>query len=87
LGASVANITTLLATDFLKLVMISFVFASLLALYAMSEWLKNFSYHIDIELWVFVAAGLLSVIIAIVTVSYQSIKAAIANPTKSLRSE
>jgi len=87
LGASVANITTLLSTDFLKLVIISFILASPLAWYAMYKWLQNYSYHISIEWWVFAAAGLLSVIIAIVTVSYQSIKAAIANPTKSLRSE
>jgi len=87
LGASVANITTLLSTDFLKLVIVSFIIASPLAWYAMYKWLQNYSYHISIEWWVFAAAGLLSVIIAIVTVSYQSIKAAIANPTKSLRSE
>jgi putative ABC transport system permease protein len=87
LGASVANITTLLSIDFLKLVIVSFVFASLLAWYAMYKWLQNYSYHIGIEWWVFASAGLLSVIIAIITVSYQSIKAAIANPTKSLRSE
>ncbi len=87
LGASIANITTLLSTDFLKLVIISFVLASPLAWYAMYKWLQNYNYHINIEWWVFAAAGLLSVIIAIITVSYQSIKAAIANPTKSLRSE
>ena len=87
LGASVANITTLLSTDFLKLVIVSFIIASPLAWFAMSKWLQGYSYHIDIEWWVFAAAGLLSVIIAIITVSYQSIKAAIANPTKSLRSE
>jgi putative ABC transport system permease protein len=87
LGASVANITTLLSTDFLKLVIVSFIFASPLAWYAMYKWLQNYNYHIDIEWWVFAAAGLLSVIIAIVTVSYQSIKAALANPTRSLRSE
>ena len=87
LGASVANITTLLSTDFLKLVIISFILASPLAWYAMNKWLQNYNYHINIEWWVFAAAGFLSVIIAIITVSYQSIKAAIANPTKSLRSE
>jgi putative ABC transport system permease protein len=87
LGASVANITTLLSIDFLKLVIVSFILASPLAWYAMYKWLQNYNYHINIEWWVFAAAGLLSVIIAIITVSYQSIKAAIANPTKSLRSE
>ncbi len=87
LGASVTNITTLLSTDFLKLVIISFLIASPLAWLSMGKWLQTYHYHIAIEWWVFAAAGLMSVLIAIATVSYQSIKAAIANPTKSLRSE
>ncbi len=87
LGASVANITTLLSTDFLKLVILSFLIASPLAWYAMSQWLASYTYRISIEWWVFAATGLLSVLIAVLTVSYQSIKAAIANPVRSLRSE
>ena len=87
LGASVLNITTLLSKDFLMLVFISLIVASPVAWWAMYAWLKNYTYRIDIQWWVFIMAGLLSIIIAIITVSYQSIKAAIANPVKSLRTE
>lgn len=87
LGASVASITILLSKDFLKLVIISFVIASPVAWYAMGQWLSGYKYRIDIEWWVFAGAGLLSVIIAIGTVSYQSIKAALMNPVKSLKTE
>jgi ABC-type antimicrobial peptide transport system permease subunit len=87
LGASVVSITTLLSKDFLKLVIISFVVASPLAWYAMDSWLNNYSYHIGVEWWVFAGTGFLSALIAILTVSYQSIKAAMANPMKSLRTE
>ncbi len=87
LGASVMNITSLLSRDFLTLVIISLLIASPIAWWAMSSWLKNYSYRVAVEWWVFVLAGLLSVAIALLTVSYQSIKAAIANPAKSLRTE
>lgn len=87
LGASVMNISTLLSKDFLKLVIISFLIASPIAWYFMSHWLKDFNYHIDIEWWVFALAGLTSGLIAILTVSYQAIKAAISNPANSLRTE
>ncbi|MDN3655941.1 ABC transporter permease [Ferruginibacter paludis] len=87
LGASVSNITTLLSKDFLRLVIISFVIASPIAWWAMTKWLKAFTYHISVEWWVFVATGLLSVFIALSTVSYQAIRAALVNPVKSLRSE
>jgi ABC-type antimicrobial peptide transport system permease subunit len=87
LGASVVGIATLLSKDFLKLVIISFVIASPVAWYAMSQWLLSYNYRIKIEWWVFAGTGLLSVCIAIITVSFQSIKAAVANPVKSLRSE
>ena len=87
LGASVTNITTLLSKDFLTLVIVSFVIASPIAWWAMSRWLSSYTYRISIEWWVFAGAGLLSVLIAVITVSYQSIKAAIANPVKSLRTE
>ena len=87
LGASVLNITTLLSKDFLKLVIISLVIASPVAWWAMDKWLQAYSYHIDIEWWVFAGAGLLSVIIAIATVSYQSVRAGLANPVNSLRTE
>jgi putative ABC transport system permease protein len=87
LGASVASITTLLSSDFLKLVGFSFVFAFPAAYYAINEWLKNYPYRIDISVWTFVAAALLSILIAFLTVSFQSIRAALSNPVKSLRSE
>ncbi|HYK57213.1 MAG TPA: ABC transporter permease, partial [Flavisolibacter sp.] len=87
LGASVANITTLLSKDFLKLVIISFLVAAPLAFWAMSKWLQSYTYRISIEWWVFALAGILSVLIAIVTVSYQAIRAALANPVKNLRTE
>ena len=87
LGASVAGITGLLATDFLKLVLIAIVLASPLAWWAMNQWLQDFAYRIDIEWWMFVAAGAVAVAIAFLTVSFQSVRAALANPVKSLRSE
>ena len=87
LGASVASIVTLLSKDFLKLVLIAIVIASPIAWYAMNRWLQDFAYKIDIEWWVFALAGLLAVGIALLTVSFQSVKAALMNPVKSLRSE
>jgi len=87
LGASVPNIIGLLSKDFLKLVLIAIIIASPVAWYAMNQWLKDFAYKIDIEWWMFALAGLLAVGIALFTVSFQSIKAALMNPVKSLRSE
>jgi putative ABC transport system permease protein len=87
LGASVANVTTLLSRDFLILVVVSCVISFPLAYREMSIWLKTYEYHIDIQWWVFAIAGVTAVIIALVTISFQSIKAALANPVKSLRSE
>ncbi|MDN5288161.1 MAG: transporter permease [Mucilaginibacter sp.] len=86
LGASVINITTLLSIDFLKLIIISYVIASPIAWFAMNKWLQGYNYRIHIEWWVFALAGCLSVTIAIGTISFQAIKAALANPVKSLRS-
>jgi putative ABC transport system permease protein len=87
LGASVFNLTTLLSGDFLKLVAIAIVIATPVAWWAMSQWLQAFAYRIDISWWMFAVAGLVAVLIALLTVSFQSIKAAIANPVKSLRTE
>ena len=87
LGASVANITTLLSIDFLKLVMISFLIACPVAWWMMVKWLQEYPYRVSIQWQVFVFAGFLSLLISILTVSYQSIKAAVANPVKSLRTE
>lgn len=87
LGATVAGITGLLAKDFLKLVAIAIVIASPLAYFLMQRWLADFAYRIDIQWWMFAAAGLAAVAIAFLTVGFQSVKAALANPVKSLRSE
>ena len=87
LGASVGSIVTILSKDFLKLVLISIVIASPIAWYAMNKWLEDFAYKIDIEWWVFALAGLLAMGIALLTVSFQAVKAALMNPVKSLRSE
>ncbi|WP_428654585.1 ABC transporter permease [Runella sp.] len=87
LGASVASITTLLSSDFLKLVSFSFIFAFPAAYYAIKEWLQNYPYRIDISVWTFVIAAVVSILIAFFTVSFQSIKAALGNPVKSLKSE
>ena len=87
LGASVRAIVALLSKDFLKLVLISFLIASPVAWIVMHKWLASFSYRVNISLWIFVIAGLLSATIAFITVSFQAIKAAIANPVKSLRTE
>ncbi len=87
LGASVASVVTLLAKDFLKLVLIAILLASPIAWYTMQQWLRSFMYKIDIAWWMFAGAGLLAIAIALLTVSFQSIKAALMNPVKSLRSE
>ncbi|QJD78649.1 ABC transporter permease [Spirosoma rhododendri] len=87
LGASVASIVGLLSRDFLKLVLIAVIIASPLAWYAMHRWLQNFAYKIDLAWWLFALAGLLTTGIALLTVSFQSIRAALVNPVKSLRSE
>ncbi len=87
LGASVASIVALLSKDFLKLVLIAIVVASPLAWYAMSQWLQGFAYKINIEWWMFALAGLIAIVIALLTVSFQSVKAALMNPVNSLRSE
>ena len=87
LGASVAGIATLLSKDFLKLVLIAIVVASPIAWYLMHKWLQDFAYRISIGWWVFALVGLVAVLIALLTVSFQAIKAAVANPVKSLRTE
>ncbi len=87
LGASVISITGLLSKDFLKLVMIAILVATPVAWYAANKWLEDFAYRINIDWWVFIAAGLFAIIIALLTISFQTIKAAIANPVKSLRTE
>jgi len=87
LGASVTGIATLLSRDFIKLVIIAIFIASPLAWFAMNKWLEGFAYKITITWWMFLIAALIAVLIAVITVSFQAIKAAIANPIKSLRTE
>ena len=87
LGASVTSITTMLSKDFLQLVIIALAIASPIAYYFSNQWLQDFAYRTNISWWVFVIAGVAAIFIALLTVSFQAIKAAIANPVKSLRSE
>ena len=87
LGASVADISRILTLNFVKLVVIAIVIASPLAWYAMNKWLQTFTYKIDLSAWIMLAAGVGSLLIAVLTISFQAIKAAVANPVKSLRSE
>ena len=87
LGASVSGITRLLSVDFLKLVVVAILIASPIAWYVLNKWLMAFSYRITISAWAFVVAGLTAVMLALLTISSHAIKAAIANPVKSLRSE
>ncbi|HVX28527.1 MAG TPA: ABC transporter permease [Parafilimonas sp.] len=87
LGASVAGIITLISKDFLKLVIISIVIAIPVAWWAMNKWLQEFAYRINISWWVFLIAAVIALLIAVLTVSFQAIKAAVANPVKSLRTE
>jgi putative ABC transport system permease protein len=87
LGASVSGIVQLLSKDFLKLVGIAILIATPIAWWAMSKWLQAFAYRINISWWMFAAAGLIAIFIALFTVSFQAIKAAVSNPVKSLRTE
>ncbi|MBS1598076.1 MAG: ABC transporter permease [Bacteroidetes bacterium] len=87
LGASVSNLTQLLSRDFLKLVLIAFLIATPIAWWAMNKWLEGFAYKVPVSWWMFAAGGLIATIIALFTVSFQAIKAAIANPVKSLKVE
>ncbi len=87
LGSSIMGIVQLLSKDFLKLVLLSIVISIPISWYFMQDWLQGFAYRIDIQLWVFAVSGLSAIFIAIITVSFQAIKAAVANPVKSLRTE
>jgi ABC-type antimicrobial peptide transport system permease subunit len=87
LGASVANITTMLSRDFVLLILLSIVIASPIAWYFMKQWLQDYAYHTNISWWVFLVAGLSAIFIGLITVSFHAIKAAMANPVRSLRTE
>ncbi|OIR00655.1 macrolide export ATP-binding/permease protein MacB [mine drainage metagenome] len=87
LGASVSNLVAMLSKDFLKLVIISTIIAFPVAWWGMRNWLQNFAYRIDISWWIFLAAAVIALAVALITISFQAIKAANANPVKSLRTE
>jgi putative ABC transport system permease protein len=87
LGASVTGIVGLLSKDFLKLVVVAMLIATPIAWYGMNKWLQAFAYKINISWWMFALAGLMAIFIALFTVSFQAIKAALANPVKSLKTE
>ncbi|MES2894281.1 MAG: ABC transporter permease [Bacteroidota bacterium] len=87
LGASVAQIVSMISKDFIVLVLIAFLIAAPIAGYGMYKWLQNFAYRTDISWWIYGAGGLLMILVALVTLSFQTVKAAMANPVKSLRSE
>jgi putative ABC transport system permease protein len=87
LGANLVSIMALLSKDFVKLVLIACCFAFPIAWFGANWWLQEYAYHIDVEWWIFALAGLIATGIALLTVSYQAIKAALVNPVKTLRSE
>ena len=87
LGADVSSIMLLLSRDFLKMVLLSAIIASPLAWWLVNKWLQGFAYRVDIQWWVFVLAAAVAAVIAFITISLQSVKAALVNPVKSLRSE
>ena len=87
LGASVLSLIKLLSKDFLKLVVVSILIATPIAWYGMSQWLQDFAYHISVPWWAFLVAGMAAILIAFLTVSFQSVKAALMNPVTSLKSE
>jgi putative ABC transport system permease protein len=87
LGASVQNVLLLVSKEFLLLVGIAFIISIPVAWWAMHSWLQDFAYRIHISWWIFAIAGIVAILIALITISFQAIKAAIANPVKSLRTE
>lgn len=87
LGASVADVTTLLSADFLKLVLVSIIIATPVAWWVMNNWLQDYAYRITMRWWIFLIAGVLAIFIALITISFQAVKAALANPVEALRTE
>ena len=87
MGASVQNIVSLLSKDFLKLILIANIIAWPIAWFALNKWLLDYAYRINISWWVFALTGLTALLIALITISFQAIRAAVANPVKSLRTE
>jgi len=87
LGASVSSVVYLFSKEFIVLITIAFIIASPVAWYFMDKWLQDYVYRINISWWIFIVGGISSIIIALMTVSFQAIKAALANPVKSLKTE
>jgi len=87
LGASVTSVTVMLGKDFMQLIAIATIVAIPVAWFAMNKWLQDFAYRINIEWWMFLLPGLIAISVALITVCMQSIKAAVANPAESLRTE
>jgi putative ABC transport system permease protein len=87
LGANISDVVFLLSKDFLMLVGIAIIIASPIAWWAMHKWLQDFAYRINIALWIFFAAGAMTLVIALITISVQAVKAALMNPVKSLKAE
>jgi len=87
LGASVAGIVQLLSKQYVLLITLAMLIATPISWWAMNKWLQNFAYRVEIEWWMFLLAGIAALIVALITVSFQAIKAAVANPVNSLRSE
>jgi ABC-type antimicrobial peptide transport system permease subunit len=87
LGATAGNIVCLFLKEFIMLIAIAFAIATPIAWYYMDQWLQDYAYRIDISWWIFAAGGTVAIIIALATISFQAVKAALANPVKSLRAE
>ena len=87
LGASIGSIVYLFSKEFILLIFIAFLIAAPLAWYFMNQWLQDYAFRIDISWWIFVVGGLTSILVALATVSYRAIRAAVVNPVDSLRSE
>lgn len=87
LGASITSLASMLSAEFLKLVLLSTLLAFPIAWYAMHTWLQNYQYHVAIQWWVFAVAGAAAILIAVATISYQAIKAALMNPVKAIKAE
>ena len=87
LGASVTSLIRLLSKEFIVLIVTAFVIATPVAWFFMNKWLRDFAYRININWWIFLVTGVLAIMIALITVGFQAIKAAVANPVKSLRTE
>jgi putative ABC transport system permease protein len=87
MGASVTQVAGLLSKDFVKLIAVALLIASPLAWYFMNNWLQSYAWHIDITWWVFALTGLFAMLVAVTTISIQAVKAALANPVNSLRTE